>query len=283
MGRINQDISEYAFSEKSTLAYELNVLVGANSVYYMVADAQLNVLAIKSAHFDHKKETSIVANLKEAFFEDRILKEPYQATKIVFTTPHFTLVPAKFYNDDKRKTYFQNLTIASENSVFECDSFKDIEFKNVYVIEKQLVEFTKTIFPQAQCHNVFTALIQGYQKIAERKSGHQLFANIRDNQIQIFFFDGKNLVFANGYRFVTPQDLIYFVMMVYEQFKLNPENIPLSISGSLTEDSDIFRFIYRYIRLVNFVPAPSYFRFGQQFTGVPQHFYFDLFSVKLCE
>jgi hypothetical protein len=70
---------------------------------------------------------------------------------------------------------------------------------------------------------------------------------------------------------------------VYEQFKLNPESIPLSISGNMTEDSDIFKYIYRYIRLVSFISAPSYFRLGQEFTGVPQHFYFDLFSIKLCE
>ena len=283
MGRINQDIVEYSFSSKSTLSYELCLLVGSDSVYYMVNDAQLNVLALKSFHNDRKKDRTQLSTFKDAFFEDTLLKEPYRVTKIVFTTPHFTLIPNKFYNDAQRPIYFENLTDLPDNTVFETDSLKNIDFKNVYALEKPMFGFTLTTFPQAKRFHVFTALIQGCQKMAEMRQGHQIFANIRDGFVQILFFDGKDLVFANAYPFQTPQDLIYYIMMVYEQFKLNPESIPLSISGNMTEDSDIFKYIYRYIRLVNFISAPTYFRLGQEFTGVPQHFYFDLFSIKLCE
>jgi Protein of unknown function (DUF3822) len=283
MGRINQDIVEYSFSSKSTLSYELNLLIGNDSIYYMVNDAQLNVLALKSFHNDRKKDKTQLSTFKDAFFEDGILKEPYRVTKIVYTTPHFTLIPNKFYNDEQRPVYFENLTNETDNMLFEADSMKNIDFKNVYAVDTPTVNFTNSIFPLAKRFHVFSALIQGCQKIAETRQGHQIFANIRDGFVQILFFDSKDLIFANAYPFHTPQDLIYYIMMVYEQFKLNPDNIPLSMSGNMTEDSDIFKYIYRYIRFVNFIPAPTYFRLGQEFTGVPQHFYFDLFSIKLCE
>jgi hypothetical protein len=283
MGRINQDIVEYSFSTKSTLSYELSLLVGPDSVYYMVNDAQLNVLALKSFHNDLKKERTQLSTFKDAFFEDYLLKEPYRVSKIVFTTPHFTFVPNKFYNEKEHSTYFQNLTDFTYNTVFEADSLKSLDFTNVYAVEKSLHNFTQSTFPMAKRFHIFSALIQGCQKIAESRNGHQIFANIRDGFVQILFFDGKELIFANAYPFQTPQDLIYYIMMVYEQFKLNPESIPLSISGNMTEDSDIFKYIYRYVRVVNFIKAPTYFRLGQEFTGIPQHFYFDLFSIKLCE
>jgi hypothetical protein len=283
MGRINQEIVEFAFSSKATQTYELSLLVGADSVYYLVNDAQLNVLALKSFHFDHRREKSASVNLKSVFIEDEMLKLPYNVTKIVFTTPHFTLVPTKFYDDKSRMTYFDNLTSVSGQEQLECDVIKSIESNNVYLVDSALVAAMKSTFPQAQQHHYMTALIQGFQKIAARRDGHQVFANIRDGQVQVLFFDGKDLVFANSFPFRTPQDLVYFILNVYEQFKLSPEVTPLSISGSLTEDSDIFKFIYRYVRYINFVGTPPYFRFGQQFTGIPQHFYFDLFSVKLCE
>jgi hypothetical protein len=283
MGRINQEIVEFAFSGKATQTYQLSLLVGADSVYYLVNDAQLNVLALKSFHFDHSREKSATLNLKSVFIEDEMLKLPYQTTKIVFTTPHFTLIPTKFYDDKSQLTYFENLTSLSGKEQFEYDVIKGIESNNLYLVDSELIAAMKSTFPQAQHHHYMTALIQGYQKIAARREGHQVFANIRDGQVQILFFDGKDLVFANSFPFRTPQDLVYFILNIYEQFKLSPEVTPLSISGSLTEDSDIFKFIYRYIRYINFVHTPTYFRFGQQFTGIPQHFYFDLFSVKLCE
>lgn len=282
MSRINQEVVEYSFSAQSTASYELSLLIGADSIYYMVNDGQLNILTLKSFHFDHAKSKSTIESLKSVFFEDRHLKEPYRSTKIVITTPHFTLVPSKFYNINENNTYLKNITNLGANDSFLKDDFKNQPFKNVYAADKQLISFIQTIFPQnSSIHHVSTALIEGFQKIAELRQGHQVFANMRDGLIQIFFFDGKDLIFANSYTFQFSQDLVYYLMMVYEQFKLNPETIPLSISGYLTQDSDIFKFIYRYIRHVNFIQAPLYLRFGQQFTGIPQHFYFDLFSIKL--
>jgi Protein of unknown function (DUF3822) len=283
MGRINQEIVEFAFSPKTTQTYELSLLVGADSIYYLVNDAQLNVLALKSFHFDHRREKSATAHLKAVFIEDEMLKLPFRATKIVFTTPHFTLVPTKFYDDKSRLAYFENLTILNGKEHFDVDIIKNIESHNVYLVENELVDALKATFPQAHYYHYMTPLIQGYQKVATSREGRQMFANVRDGHVQVLFFDGKDLVFANSFPYRTSQDLVYFILNVYEQFKLNPEMTPLSISGSLTEDSDIFKVIYRYIRYISFVNTPPYFRFGQQFTGIPQHFYFDLFSIKLCE
>ena len=283
MGRINQEIVEYGFSAKSTLSYEASILVGADSIYYMVNDAQLNVLALKTYHFDARKNLSKGDALKEVFFEDLLLKEKFRTTKIVFTTPHFTLVPAKFYVPNIQRTYFKNLTDLDESTVFGTDYIKSIDAQNVYIADKSLMTQLTNFFPEAKTFHCFTTLIQGFQKISELRDGLQVFLNIRDGQAQVCFFDGKELVLANAYPFVVPQDLIYYLLMVYEQFKLNPESIPLSVTGSITEDSEIYKYLFRYVRNVSFVPAPQYFRFGNQFIGIPQHFYFDLYCMKLCE
>jgi hypothetical protein len=283
MGRINQEIVEFAFSQKATPSYELNVLVGSDSIYYLVNDAQLNVLVLKSFHFDQRSNVDLAASLKTAFFDDPLLKESYKSSKIVFTTPHFTLIPTKFYDENQHTAYFENLTELIGFDQIAVDPINSIDVQNIYLVDVQLYAVAKTILPNAHHHHIFSSLILGFQKIAEHRGGHQLFANIRDSQLQILFFDGRDFIFANSFSFKTPQDVIYYLLNCYEQFKLNPEVTPLSISGSLTEHSDIFKYIYRYIRNIAFVPTPPYFRFGQQFTGIPAHFYFDLFSVNLCE
>lgn len=281
MSRINQELVEFSFSPKHSHSLELNMLLGADSVYYCLTDPQLNVSVLKTYHFDLPPHRSLTENIKLVFVEDPLLKEHFRTTKIVLTTPHFTLVPDKFFNEKEIHTYLKNLTDITENDTIMADSLKNQTFKNIYSVNKPLLQFVQSMFPNARIYHSATALIEGYRKIAELKQGHQVFANVRDGQVQILFFDSQNLIFVNSYPFQTSQDLIYYIMLVYDQFKLSPETIPLSISGSLTESSDIFKLIYRYIRLVSFAKAPDYFHFGHQFTGVPQHFYFDLLSTKL--
>ena len=72
-------------------------------------------------------------------------------------------------------------------------------------------------------------------------------------------------------------------MLLYDQFKLNPETDPIHIAGQIVEDSEIYHLLYRYVRHLNLVSGPSYYRFSQLFDTLPQHFYFDLYSLKLCE
>ena len=282
MARINQEIVEFAFSPKSTMTYTLQMLVGTDSIYYTINDAQKNVLALKSFHFDQAKNRTAADYVREVFFEDALLKLPYYKTCIVFTTTDFTLIPSKFYDEKNPQSYFDNLTGVKNNEQIAVDNVKHLNFKNLYLVDNQLFITTKTLMPEASCFHIFTPLILGFHAIAAQRKGYQVFTNIRDGQLQILFFDGGDFIFANSYFFKSPQDVIYFILNVYEQFKLSPDMTPLSISGSLTEDSDIFKFIYRYIRHVSFIATPPELKFGQQFTGIPQHFYFDLFSIIHC-
>jgi hypothetical protein len=283
VSRINQEIVEFSFSKKSTPSYELSLLIGYNSIYYLVNDAQLNILALKTFHADHQPEKDLETLLREAFYEDEILKESYRTTKIVFSTMRSTLVPNRYFKEENLSEYFENLTELPSQAVLSFDNLKTLEVKNVFATELRRYNLVKSIFPESQIFHSQTALITGFQKVAEQRKGHQVFANLRDGWLQICFFDDKNLLFSNSFEFHSSQDFIYYIMLVYEQFKLNPEAVPLSLSGFLVEGSDIFRLVFRYIRHVSFLTPPAYFRFGNQFTGVPHHFFFDLFSIKLCE
>ena len=283
MGRINQDIVEYSFSPKLSALYNLNVLLGANSVYYTVSDAEQRILVLKSFHNDEKKNSSVEVLLKDVFFEDPILNAVYKSVKVGFSTPHQTLVPRKFYLETEKPLYLKNLTVEDSLNAINSDRIDALDIVNVYAAEKSLIGLVQAVFPKGEYFHNTTSLLLGYSRTAKHSPMPQVFANIRDNTVQIFFFTQQKPVFVNVFPFKTSQDIIYFILLVYEQFKLNPDETPLVLSGTVTQDSDIYKYIYRYIRHVNFVSIPTPLYLGQQFTGVPHHFYFDLFSLKDCE
>ena len=100
--------------------------------------------------------------------------------------------------------------------------------------------------------------------------------------MQIALLEGKNLIFSNSYSYQTSQDFIYHVLLVYNQFNLEPNDIPIHVSGQVIKDSEIFRMLYRYIRRTEIIAAPPTFVFGKKYEKIPDHFYFDLYSLKLC-
>jgi len=49
------------------------------------------------------------------------------------------------------------------------------------------------------------------------------------------------------------------------------------------EDSEIYHLLYRYIRHLKIIELPQSIQFGEAVTKQNPHFFFDLFSLHLCE
>jgi hypothetical protein len=92
-------------------------------------------------------------------------------------------------------------------------------------------------------------------------------------------FERRNLVFFNTFDFTKPADLLYYILLAYKQFDLNPLEVPLALSGTLLEDSEIYRLLLRYVRSMHFLPLPDGFQLPDAANALPAHYWFDLAAV----
>ena len=283
MGRINLDITEFGFNPKNTEQYSLTLLVGFDSIYYSVIDDLNQVLVMRSYHFDHNKNFSIEKALDNTLSDDVNLKKTFKRSQVVIDTIHFTCIPAKFFDAQKKQIYFKTINdIDLNENNFLADDIVGTDAVLVYPIPQKLLLKLNETFPSAKIINSITA--QTSYLLSQKKlfsTDRTAFANFRDGYMQIFFFKSNQLIFSNNFKFSDPQDVIYYTLLIYEQFKLNPSTVPLYVSGSITEDSDIYKFIFRYIRNVHFLQNPTGLKLGNQFTGVPGFFYNDVFCGAL--
>ena len=69
------------------------------------------------------------------------------------------------------------------------------------------------------------------------------------------------------------------VLLVYNQFKLNPEVIPLHISGQLVKESAIYKSLYRYVRNISFLKISDTYQLNAKLSENPTYFFFDVLSL----
>ena len=287
MARINLDVTEFGFNSKNTAQYALTVLLGFDSVYYNIVDEANQVLVLRSFHFDHNKKFSIDKALDSTLADDSYLKKIFRTKRIIVDTVHYTCVPTKFFDASQKQLYFKNINdIVPQENIFLSEDIANTDAVLVYPIERVLYNKINEAFPSAKILNSITTqagflLSQKKLLIGPNSTDRTVCINFRDGYLQIFFFEGNQFVFSNNFKFSAPQDVIYYTLLIYKQFKLNPSTVPLHISGTITEDSDIYKFIYRYIRNVYFLPKPDALKLGNQFTGVPAFFYNDIFCGTL--
>jgi hypothetical protein len=113
-------------------------------------------------------------------------------------------------------------------------------------------------------------------------TGRKVFLNLRDGQFDLLVFNGNQLVYCNGFHFRTPEDVAYYVIFVYEQLNLNPEETGLCLLGNVEKLSPVYDLLFRYIRLIEFMGRNEGFKYSYLFDEIPGHSYFSLLTPALC-
>ncbi len=252
---------------------------------YCISSPSNEVLVLKK--FDLYKnltldnEAVIAASFEEIWEEDALLSLAFTNIHISFVRPHYTLIPSKLYQSANKASYLKPLKSDSNNSeLYQANDLTGIAAKLIFSLPQAAVTFFESKYPQGvQYYNSFAPLINSIEKEMGGLVGKHVWLNIHPNVLQIVFFDGKELIFSNQFPFETEKDFLYYVMLVYSQFKLNPEETPLHISGQLVRESAIFKNLYRYIRNISFMNISDNYQLNTHLTEHPSYFYFDLLAI----
>ncbi len=285
MGTVNFEIVENNFVKKYTDTYDLSILVGMDRFSFLVSDPQQNILLMRSYAFVSGMSglNQISDALKDIYINDELLKQPYRTVKLGILNQRNTLVPSDLFVAEKKEVYLKNVVADLENDTLNFDILKPLGMVNLYAANTDFINQIYGYFPNAKIHHAATSLILGHRKIAENRTGRQICLNVRQGLLQISLFDNKELLFYNSFIYQSSQDFIYYVMLVFDQFQLKPEGNTVHISGQIIQDSEIYHLLFRYIRHLEMMPVPDYYKFGKKRTEIEEYQYFDLFSLKLCE
>ena len=277
MGKINTEIFKSSFSKKNAAQYKLSILFGVDSLSYSVCSPSKELLVLKKINFGEKLSLfSLSKHLEDIFQQEENLSLPFQSVSIQWIAPHFTIIPNNLYSAEDIKQYLIPLREPiKEAEKYASDKLVSINSHLIYSIPAEIKQLLNNQFSRNyQLKHSFSSLIDEFSRQAG--SGKEVFLNVRDYSLQAFFFDNKELIFVNQFTFQSEKDFLYYILLVYDQFKLNQTEVPLKIAGSLSTNSTIYNQLYRYVQHISFIDLPIIFQTDLDLKEHPQHLFFDV-------
>lgn len=278
---ISFELTEPSFDKKNTTEYKLSVLLGADSLSYCIIDKTNRVLSVIKCDFPENTEEKDYAERLEAIILQHVaLQQSYRAVYVAVFNISSTFVPTRLYDDEAKSVYFENIIPVSAQQEICRNTLTEADAEHLYLVEKKALKVIKSYFSGAEIMHSATSLYQGYRKIVNADSEQFIFLNVRPEALQIFYFENGEFVFYNAFNYSSSKDFIYYVMLIYDQFGLKPDTVPIYLSGELMEDSEIYHLIYRYIRNLKIIATPDWIELSGQWVNRPQHWFFDLFCLS---
>lgn len=284
MGVIQFEISESDFSRKKSSHYELSILQRVDSFVFMATDKQQRVLLLRECRLENSLDASAarVEELRNYVARDNLLRQPFRHVRVGLVTEKHTLIPNRLFNPQEKTTYLEQITELPAGWLVKSDDIDGLAAQNVYAYPGDILNFLHKQWPGSRLFHSASSFLLTHRSPPSLLEGQQVFAHVWPQQIQLLYYEDSDLQFVNMFPYYSAKDFTYYLMLVFDQFALDPKSIPVRLSGQISSDSEIYRMITRYVQKVNILPPPAFVHLGKALQAKSPSFYYDLFTLLLC-
>lgn len=280
MDRHFLDLKDDKLSAESAPQAQLYAVLGNESLSTLALQATNEVLAVESWQYAGagKPFVQIQQDVRSLLKDTATWGLPYGRISGYLFHPNTTLVPRRLFQHGDLSGYF-NLLLPPGDYVYAYEELPEFDAYLVLATEKAQANLYADLFPQTRQRHLAVPLLQ-YSRELAGTAEHTIFLNIRYQTAQLIVLERQNLLFYNTFPFATASDLLYFVLLAYDQFRINPAELPLTVAGNMLPDSELYRTLYRFVREIRFAAPPAPFSSLSGTEKLPAHCLVDLLCLK---
>jgi len=274
------------FEAENLSDYRLFLLIGPLKFNFCVIDSESNRCIAFESYATEMQPSSIL-------FSERLFQivdnHPFLPAKfwksihVCIANDKFTLIPLSLFKEDNSLNYLQlNCEVDPEYNHITHFDHKQAGIANIFAFDIRYFEWTKSFYPNrnVQFLHHTSPLIEAILR-QNQSSKATLTVSVGHEFMSILVKEGEGLKFCNKFFFKTDEDFLYYFFLVADELSLN-QNTTISVFGELTNKSSKFLLLKKYFPNVQFGNRPSSIQFGYVFDELPEHNYFDLFSMCYC-
>ena len=232
----------------------LSIQINSSSIFFLILDENLTEFKV-FLHFEFDKDlnsTQIAENIDQIILENKILDSNFKSTSISISNYINCIVPKEYF--DKNKVL--DILKFNHNIDFKLtEKFEFIEPINSYIL------FTVPF-------EIYTSLNSNYKNSVWKSSSqiflkqlyknnyidkHNFYLYIEEEHIEIAFFENSNLIFFNCFSYKTMNDIIYFLLNIFEKLNLRAHENEINITGQVDQNSFIHVELDKIFHKVNFI------------------------------
>ncbi len=280
---LKQKVYDSTFSAEDTYKYRLSIKVSLNGFSFLGLNDK-KFLFFEDYSFSGIRNSQHLCFALD-FILDRqdLLSKEYQQVNVIYDTDRNTQIPQLFF-DENRKEAVAKLSYNFSNDELIYSDLIKMGYVNLFPIPKDLLDFISINFPTAKIQSKASVLIDCLMVDSTHSQQEKMvYLNVDTHSINILVFEKDSLLFYNSFTYKSPKDIVYFLLYVYDQLKLNSSITPLTLLGKIRKGDDLYQLLYAYIKEIRWKEKELSFQYGSLFEKNAKAEFYELINHSLCE
>lgn len=257
----------------------LSVLLGANRFFFYISDVYKRILWQEHFALD-PQHTTPAAAFQSILDTAPILSQAYRQVHFLHDTPQYTLVPHTVFDPAITRQYLSSVCTLRTDTPIHTNPVEEQHLHVVFGLRPSWQPLLLQRFPMAQHYHIATALLRRTSRLTQPQ---EVFVNVQTTHLHIMVYRDGALQLFNTFKYSSAEAFLYYVLLMYQTFGLSAKDTPLTLLGSIMPNSLVYRLVSTYIRQIKFAKRTKYYQFSPLYSDVPQQFYYDLYSLSVCE
>jgi hypothetical protein len=254
---------------------ELLIKVSPKRLSYAIINAEKQVVAL----YDSALQLSVTETIDELLSENDYLKQQFKTVKIQTENFQFTFIPDELYSEENHSIY-KSLFAKTPSDKMAVSHIRKAGITNAFSLQEELTETLVETFPEAKMYTQAEPLIDG---IMYNYQGEKLILQFNDLSFELLLIDNHIVKYYNIFPISTPDDFNYYLLFVLQQLSLTDTDFDVILSGDIDKESLLYKRIEKYYSKISFASNIRIARLGTTFSQIPEHQFFTLFNLFLCE
>ncbi len=193
----------------------------------------------------------------------------------------FTLLPAPLFSKYEAAAYAQSQFVINADEVFRIDELPTHQLVILYTVPRAVDAFVAANFGQHTLRHSTFFTISYFLDAYKNKPGEHFHANFWQQSLEVLAVSNARLTLCSRFIFESNEDVAYYILNCYEQLGLNPETVPLKVSGEIEKGSKAWTILEKFIRFVELETRPAS-QYSHEFKSLPNHQYNRIFQTAQC-
>lgn len=269
--------------------YSLSISVGIRDLQLAITDSASNsLLVVEDYHLEGVKSVNTRIQAIDTLFSDHSMLDAgfWQNVKICVKTHKFALVPQGIFAQEAALDYLSvNSEIRSKSEDVKFYKHLSTDAVNVFAADRKLLKWIDEKYPSKSVQLVHqgSALIEGILKYDDHSHEKMMFTYFDQGILHVLVTLKKDVLYYNQFAVRESQDYLKFIMLVFKELELNQKSTKVIVWGNIKQNSPHVELLRKYIRNISFGDRPGYLNASYEFDEIPDHHYFDLLNIYLCD
>jgi hypothetical protein len=232
---------------------KLAVRIGAEGFSFCVTDTLSNqIISVEEIDFTTMSKTKTSEeNFWKAFVDNPLLTKEYDVIAVVHENCYNSFVPTALFDEQYLGSYLQYNTKVFESDFFTYDELPNYEMNNVYIPYVNINNFLIDQYGAFDYRHTSSVLVSKLLDMSKNVEEKQVYVHFDRDRFELVIVQNQKLLLFNSFEYKTKEDFIYYLLFAAEQLSLNPEFFKLRLLGNVTEDSEMFKIAFKYVRHVS--------------------------------